>query len=372
MDARALIATAAAGALAATVVFKAWPSLLGHTRSDGDEDDAPPAYPLRGARTAGAAVDTGGVLAAGHVAVITGAASGIGRATALALAARGMCLALADIDADDLAAVAAECTARGAADTLALKVDVSSQDEVERFCDAVYARYGEVAFLMNNAAIQNNGDAGPYEHAGRWRDTLAVNLWGVVHGVQAFTPRMLAQNTKAVIVNTGSKQGITCPPGDTAYNVSKAGVKVLTEALQHRLRAEPGARVSAFLLVPGWTITMICTRADKRLQGAAFDPAKAQDERSYDGVATPAAVAKLEARGAWRAEQTVDYMLAAVDAGRPFYIICPDNETPRELDDLRIQWASDDLVFRRVPLSRWSAQYKDEYKQVTQAASKTW
>ena len=105
--------------------------------------------------------------------------------------------------------------------------------------DAVYAAFGEVAVLMNNAGTAPGG--GPWDHIDRWRRVLEVNLWGVINGVQTFAPRMLEQKTPCAIINTGSKQGITCPPGDTAYNVSKAGVKVLTEALAHSLRNEEGA-----------------------------------------------------------------------------------------------------------------------------------
>ena len=114
-----------------------------------------------------------------------------------------------------------------------MPTDVSRLDAVEALRDVAYATFGEVAVLMNNAGTSPGG--GPYEHIDRWRKVLEVNLWGVINGVQTFAPRMLAQQTACVIVNTGSKQGITCPPGDTAYNVSKAGVKVLTEALAHRL-----------------------------------------------------------------------------------------------------------------------------------------
>ena len=88
---------------------------------------------------------------------------------------------------------------------------------------------------------------GPWDHIDGWRRVLEVNLWGIINGVQTFTPHMLQQGTPAAIVNTGSKQGITCPPGDTAYNVSKAGVKVLTEALAHSLRNTEGAQISAHL-----------------------------------------------------------------------------------------------------------------------------
>ena len=120
---------------------------------------------------------------------------------------------------------------------------------VQALRDAVYARFGEVSVLMNNAGTAPGG--GPWEHIDRWRRVLEVNLWGVINGVQTFTPPMLEQRTACAIINTGSKQGITCPPGDTAYNVSKAGVKVLTEALAHSLRNVEGARITAHLLIPG-------------------------------------------------------------------------------------------------------------------------
>ena len=88
-----------------------------------------------------------------------------------------------------------------------------------------------------------------------WKAILDTNLWGVIHGVQVFGPAMIAQKTPGAIVNTGSKQGITCPPGNTAYNVSKAGVKVVTEALAHELRNIEGCQVTAHLLIPGFTFT---------------------------------------------------------------------------------------------------------------------
>jgi NAD(P)-dependent dehydrogenase (short-subunit alcohol dehydrogenase family) len=87
-------------------------------------------------------------------------------------------------------------------------------------------------------------------HYDRWQRVLGVNLWGVINGVHAFTQAMIDQKTPSAIVNTGSKQGITCPPGDTAYNITKAGVKVLTEGLAHSLRNIEGCQVTAHLLVP--------------------------------------------------------------------------------------------------------------------------
>src|SRR5262245_55397657 len=200
----------------------------------------------------------------GRTAVITGAASGIGLAVAKRLASLGMKLCLADLPGEALERAAAEvarAAERGAASVRAVPTDVSRQDEVQRLKDTAYREFGEVARLMNNAAVGDGG--GPWENYERWQRLLAVNLWGVINGVQTFAPAMIAQGTDAAIVNTGSKQGITTPPGDTAYNVSKAGVKVLTEATAHELRSIKGCRVTAHLLVPGFTFTGMSGRAEK-------------------------------------------------------------------------------------------------------------
>ena len=183
---------------------------------------------------------------------------------------------------------------------------------------------------MNNAAVQTNNRCGPYEHPDRWRRILDTNLFGVYLGGLCFVPHMLDQEEPAVVVNTGSKQGITMPPGDTAYNVSKAGVKVLTEALQHELRSTAGCKVSAFLLVPGCVNTMIRTRGDKWVEGADFKPDRAKDEREYNGVRDRAyAAQKWAERGAWQPEQVIDELFDAISAGTPFYVIC------RRRDDTR-------------------------------------
>lgn len=328
----------------------------------------PTVQPPRGSPTAGAPVDSAGVLEAGKVAVITGASSGIGRCTALRCAKLGMRVLLADIMEDDLKAVRGECIDAGAepASIMAQVCDVTKEADVKKLKEVAFDTFKAVHFLMNNAAIQNNGKASAIEFLDRWKAVMDVNFWGVVHGCQFFVPDMIASGEKCVVVNTGSKQGITAPPGDTAYNCSKAAVKTLTEGLQHTLRNTAGCKVNAFLLVPGWTITMIATKSDQRLQGDAWDPQSAQNERSYDGNADRAtAEAKLVARGAWPADRVVDKCFAAVNTGAPFHIVCPDNETTVAQDQGRMQWAADDLIFRRVPLSRWSEQYKDEYAEVS-------
>eukprot|EP00441_Pelagodinium_beii_P033668 CAMPEP_0197632204 /NCGR_PEP_ID=MMETSP1338-20131121/9066_1 /TAXON_ID=43686 ORGANISM="Pelagodinium beii, Strain RCC1491" /NCGR_SAMPLE_ID=MMETSP1338 /ASSEMBLY_ACC=CAM_ASM_000754 /LENGTH=335 /DNA_ID=CAMNT_0043203755 /DNA_START=45 /DNA_END=1052 /DNA_ORIENTATION=+ len=320
----------------------------------------------RGSPTPGAPVDSEGVLEAGKVAVITGASSGIGRCTALRCSKLGMKLVLADIQKEDLESVRQECIDAGAAESVAQVCDVSSEADVKKLKEVAFGTFKQVHFLMNNAAIQNNGRASAIDFLDRWKAIMDVNFWGVLYGCQFFVPEMIASGEKCVVVNTGSKQGITAPPGDTAYNCSKSAVKTLTEGLQHTLRNTPGCKVNAFLLIPGWTITMIATKANQRLQGSAWDPTSAQDERGYDGVADrKVAEAKLIARGAWTADQVVDECFSAINKGAPFYIICPDHETTVEQDMGRMQWAADDILFRRVPLSRWSDQYKDEYAEVS-------
>ena len=258
------------------------------------------------------------VLSPDHVAVITGGASGIGLAAAKKFASLGMKVCIADLGADRLAAAEARLAAAspgGAADIMTMAVDVSRAEEVLSLEAAVRERFGGTDILMNNAGIQpGSAMFGPAEN---WQRILAVNLWGVIHGSQIFAPGMIERGRPGLIINTGSKQGITTPPGDPAYNVSKAGVKAFTEALQHELRNVKGGRVTAHLLIPGFVFTGLTAK------GRTEKPA-----------------------GAWTAEQTVDFMIERLEAG-DFYILCPDNDVPRRLDERRILWAAGDIVENR-------------------------
>ncbi|MBK1662098.1 SDR family NAD(P)-dependent oxidoreductase [Paracraurococcus ruber] len=265
------------------------------------------------------------------VATVTGAASGIGLAAAIRLAGLGCRVCLADLGEDRLArAAAAVAAAVPGAGVMTRATDVSRPEEVERLEAAVRDRFGGTDILMNNAGIQP-GSAIPGDLE-TWRRVLEVNLWGIIHGCRAFLPGMLARGRPGRIVNTGSKQGITTPPGDPAYNVAKAGVKAFTEALAHELRSTEGARIGAHLLIPGFVFTPLTAK------GRAEKPA-----------------------AAWTPEQTVDFMLDRLAAG-DFYILCPDNDVPRALDEKRILWAAGDIVENRPALSRWHPDHAEAFR----------
>jgi NAD(P)-dependent dehydrogenase (short-subunit alcohol dehydrogenase family) len=275
----------------------------------------------------------------GSVAVVTGGASGIGLAAAVRFAQRGLHVCIADLGADRLARAVSEVagSAAASAEVMSLETDVGSVEQVRRLEAAVRERFGGTDVLMNNAGVQpGTGMFGP---AANWEKVLGVNLWGVIHGTQVFVPAMIERKRPGLVINTGSKQGITTPPGDPAYNVAKAGVKAFTEALEHELRNTAGAALSAHLLIPGFVFTELTAR------GRVEKPA-----------------------GAWTSAQTADFMFERLEAG-DFYILCPDNDVPRSLDERRILWAAGDVVENRPPLSRWHPDYAKAFEAFSQQKS---
>jgi NAD(P)-dependent dehydrogenase (short-subunit alcohol dehydrogenase family) len=263
-------------------------------------------------------------IAAGNVAVITGGANGIGFALAKRLAALGMKIVLADRDSEELALAAGEL-----GDVVTVETDVSDLASVQALAKLVADRFGPVSVVMNNAGHGGGGDA--LSNPEGWARVLGTNLFGVLHGVQSFVPAMVESDRPGLVINTGSKQGITQPPGDTAYNVSKSGVKALTEGLAHTLREKTGGRITAHLLIPGFTYTGIMKKHFAEQPAAAWTPDQVA-ETALDGIG----------RGS-------------------FYLWCLDNETSREQDEKRVLWHAQDMIEDRPALSRWHPDYKNAF-----------
>jgi len=263
------------------------------------------------------------------VAVVTGGASGIGLAAAKRFAAMGMTLVIADVRNSLFDKAVADLREAGAKEILTAEVDVADRAQVEWLEKDVAARFGGTDILMNNAGIQPGSSV--FGDDATWHRILDVNFWGIANGARVFAPRMIDRGRPGAIVNTGSKQGITTPPGDPAYNVSKAAVKAFSEALAHELRNTEGSRTSAHLLIPGFVFTDL-TRGDRTEKPA----------------------------GAWTPERTAEFFLDRLAAG-DFYILCPDNDVSRALDEKRMAWAMGDIVENRPPLSRWHPDWTDAF-----------
>lgn len=267
----------------------------------------------------------------GNVAVITGGASGIGFAAAVQFARLGLKVCIADLPGTTLdAALHALRSLAPDAQVMAVAVDVADAAQIKALEAQVVAKLGPVNVLMNNAGMQPGSSI--FDAEGNWQRILDVNMWGVIRSAQTFAPGMIASGVPGLIINTGSKQGITTPPGDPAYNLSKAGVKVFTEALEHDLRNREGCKVEARLFIPGFVLTPLTAR------GRTEKP-----------------------EGAWTPEQTVEFLLRSIAAG-DFYILCPDNEVDRATDAKRILWAAGDIAHNRPPLSRWHPDFGEAFQ----------
>ena len=273
------------------------------------------------------------VFSEGNVALVTGAADGIGLAASSRFARMGLSVVMVDINSEKLSSAfhsVEEVACKGARIEVQ-SLDVSDFEKFKDFSSEILSKFDRIDILMNNAG--RSGHTGAFDCLDVWKEIVDVNLWGIIHGMTLFTQAMIDQGGPAIIINTGSKQGITNPPGNPAYNVSKAGVKVATESLAYSLRNIEGCQVSAHLLVPGFTYTGLI-----KAMGASEKP-----------------------DAAWSADQVVEYMIGHINLGS-FYIICPDNDVSEKEDAKRITWSAGDLVHRRPALSRWHPEHEEEFK----------
>jgi len=246
----------------------------------------------------------------GKVAAVTGAASGLGRSMALAFAAEGMDVALADVDLENVFSVGNEVRGKGVR-TFAMRVDVSKAAEVEAFAERTVKELKAIHLACNNAGVSPLGAVWENSVAD-WQWILGVNLWGVIHGVRAFTPRLIAQN-EGHIVNTASVAGLISPPGSGAYNATKHAVVALSESLCHDLR-ERGSGVGVSVLCPAYVPTRITESERSR-------PADLPSEKkSGETLAREAMLKKAVSSGKISADQVAQAVVAAVKEER-FYIL---------------------------------------------------
>jgi NAD(P)-dependent dehydrogenase (short-subunit alcohol dehydrogenase family) len=229
---------------------------------------------------------------------------------ALAFAAEGMDVALADVDEVSLSTVQEEILAKDVR-AITLKVDVSQAEQVEGFRDQALTRLGGLHVVCNNAGVSPLGPV--WEHSvADWQWILGVNLWGVIHGVRAFAPHLIAQD-EGHIVNTASVAGLIAPPGSGAYNVTKHAVVALSESLQHDLR-ERNSRVGVSVLCPAYVPTRITESERSRPKELAVS------KKSPETLAREAMLKKAVTAGKVSADQVAQAVVAAIKNER-FYIL---------------------------------------------------
>ena len=267
----------------------------------------------------------------GKTAVISGGASGIGLEAAKRFLACGMNIVIADVK--NLAAAKETLLeiSNDESKVLIQECDVTNLDAIKELEILVRESFGKVHCLMGNAGMIAMGTK-PWEEIEQLHKIMNTNFMGVVNLCNAFIPSMIAHGEDGVVINTGSKQGVTRPPGNYAYNLSKASVVAYTEALSHAFITTENCKIKSHLLIPAFVYTPMIS---------AFIPEK------------PAFAATTE--------ETVDYFMEALKRDE-FYILCPDNETNREIDEKRIQWAADDIIKNRPAMSRWHPGYQEEFE----------
>ncbi|MGD8263838.1 MAG: SDR family NAD(P)-dependent oxidoreductase [Desulfobacterales bacterium] len=215
----------------------------------------------------------------GKIAVVTGAASGIGREIANYCAKEGMKVVLADVEETALAAVEKDMVTAGGG-VLVMKVDVSNAEEVEKLATKSYEHFGTTHLLFNNAGVAVGGLIWETTLSD-WEWMLGVNLWGVIHGIRSFVPRMIEQDTDGYIVNTASVSGLLTPPLQGGYNVSKHGVVALSETLNHELTMRK-TKLKVSVLCPGYVNTRVLDCERNRPVDLQNDPTEMKEHPEYD------------------------------------------------------------------------------------------
>jgi NAD(P)-dependent dehydrogenase (short-subunit alcohol dehydrogenase family) len=265
------------------------------------------------------------------VAVVTGAASGIGHALAEKSAQEGMKVVLADVEERALKQAEEELKASGA-DVLAVQTDVSKAADVQTLAKLAFATYGGVHLLFNNAGV--GGGSTVWESSlADWQWVLGVNLWGVIHGVHYFVPRMLEQDTEGHIVNTASIDGLVSSPGGI-YTVSKHGVVALSETLYYQLTLG-GAKLKVSVLCPGFVNTRIMDAARNR-------PAELQNDQAERKVSP-------------QEERIVQFIRQATQAGMP----------PPQVADIVFK-AIRDETFYILPHPQWKEAIRTRMEDILQ------
>jgi len=295
----------------------------------------------------------------GATALISGGASGVGFAMAQLCRKHGMHVALIDYNSSNLQAAHKALSSSNSSNTSDLKteayqLDVGDLSAWKSILPKFQSTFPSLDLLMLNAGTSVKPSTSQvYEDVDYFHQTLNTNMYGVVNGLSVFLP-LLQQSAKSAssssspaaghgIIITGSKQGITNPPGagNPAYNMSKAAIKTLAEHLAHDLRTETSPahtpNVSVHLLIPGWTFT-----------GLSGNPGPAPTDDQ---------LAKKNA-GAWLPSQVAEYAERKIAEGK-FYIVCPDNDVDEALDMARMEWAIGDVVQGRSALSRWDGEYAE-------------
>ena len=268
------------------------------------------------------------------VAVITGGAEGIGRAIAHRAAKEGMKLVLADINADSLAITVTELEALGA-QVLGVPTDVSIYEDVEALANAAFTRFHRVHLLVNNAGVALCKPTWELSIED-WDWVLGVNLHGVIHGLQAFVPRMLSDGEEGRIINTASAAGLLATPGFAAYSVSKHGVVALSEVLYHDLALRE-SRLKVSVLCPAWVKTRIAESERNR------EDAERSDLKTFDPVSMKIAAAVLQATASGiEPDRVAEAVFDAIAADRFYILTHPDTR-------LGVKVRMDDILQGRNP-----------------------